>query len=303
MNDSDLIFISYAKEDSAMAERLHSELSDRGLNAWIDKKNIAPGANWKIEISRAIVRARYFCLLISERSVNKRGYVQREIKEGLSVMQELPTGSIYIVPIRLDDTTPIDAELNNLNWVDLFPTFAPGLKRIISLLESSRPKQPEQFTQVTIDTIKVEFIDHCAHHLPEIEELLGEEVRPHGGMPMSGAEFIQQLLFRLPRNSYELAATSHYLTIRTTHSRVRIGEDLLEKYPEEMQIALRGTHKDLTIRKRGFTIFLPFDGGKWRTLIISYDSIIRLYVPEIGVGVLFGLRPAEPTPPKEKTDA
>ena len=41
------IFIAYAREDSAIADRLYGELERRGFAAWLDRKKLLPGQNWR----------------------------------------------------------------------------------------------------------------------------------------------------------------------------------------------------------------------------------------------------------------
>src|SRR5882762_280153 len=99
--DQDLVFISYAREDRDWAERLYMDLRKQEINAWLDVRCLRAGSNWKYEIPKVIRGARYFLLLISKHSINKRGYVQKEIKEGLDVLQEFPKGEIFIIPVKL----------------------------------------------------------------------------------------------------------------------------------------------------------------------------------------------------------
>jgi TIR domain len=44
------IFISYASEDSAEAERLYKDLKNAGAKPWIDKEEITAGMRWKLAI-------------------------------------------------------------------------------------------------------------------------------------------------------------------------------------------------------------------------------------------------------------
>lgn len=48
------VFISYAREDWEIAERVWGDLKRAGIDAWIDRKELLPGQNWKTEISKAI---------------------------------------------------------------------------------------------------------------------------------------------------------------------------------------------------------------------------------------------------------
>jgi len=94
------VFISYAHEDRDAAEQLYRDLRREGFDAWIDSQDLLPGSNWASEIRKAIRSSQYFILLLSKKCMTKRGFVHREIREALTVAQELPESDIFLVPAR-----------------------------------------------------------------------------------------------------------------------------------------------------------------------------------------------------------
>jgi hypothetical protein len=85
------VFISYAREDSDEALRLYNCLkAHTDLRPWLDKKDLLPGQKWQLEIRNAIHNSRYFIVLFSSVSVQKRGYIQKEVKFALCVLDEFP---------------------------------------------------------------------------------------------------------------------------------------------------------------------------------------------------------------------
>src|SRR4051812_12196736 len=96
------VFISYAREDQAHAEQLYRELRGEGFDAWIDVQDLIAGSSWFDEISKAIRSAQYFVLLLSEKSMTKRGFVQQEIREALDIARKMPEGQIFLIPVRLE---------------------------------------------------------------------------------------------------------------------------------------------------------------------------------------------------------
>jgi hypothetical protein len=128
------VFISYASEDLAAAENLDTELCLKGIETWFDKRNILPGADWRHEIKDGISKSSYFIALLSKNSVNKRGYVQKELKIALDVLDEFPEGDIFIIPARLDDCKPRSDRLCSLQWVDLFPDWTAGMRGLLKVL-------------------------------------------------------------------------------------------------------------------------------------------------------------------------
>ena len=135
------IFVCYAREDENAARKLCSNLKAEGLNPWLDKESLLPGQNWRLAIQQAIRESSYFLALLSSRSVTKRGFVQREIREALEVMSELPEGEIFLIPVRLDDCKPSHQMLCNLQWVDMFPSWLTGLDRLLKVIHESKEER------------------------------------------------------------------------------------------------------------------------------------------------------------------
>src|SRR6266508_5328028 len=97
------VFISYAREDQSVALEIYDLLKSNGCSPWIDFHNLKPGQDWKLEIDKAIQSSNYFVACLSSNSVSKRGYVQKELKSALSVLDLIPEGTIYLLPVRLDE--------------------------------------------------------------------------------------------------------------------------------------------------------------------------------------------------------
>ena len=52
-------------------------------------------------------------------SITKTGYVQKELKRALDVADEQPEGSIFLIPVRLEECE-VPERLSSFHWVDLF---------------------------------------------------------------------------------------------------------------------------------------------------------------------------------------
>lgn len=57
-------------------------------------------------------------MCLSNKSVTKEGYVQKEIKLALDLADEKPEGVIFIIPVKLDDCA-VPHHLTKTQWVDL----------------------------------------------------------------------------------------------------------------------------------------------------------------------------------------
>ncbi len=96
------VFISYAKEDIAYAEKLYGFLEASGFEPWLDKKKLKVGANWDFFIQKALRESTWIILLLSSVSVKKRGYVQREYRAAVRYAESKLEEDIYIIPIMID---------------------------------------------------------------------------------------------------------------------------------------------------------------------------------------------------------
>ena len=126
------IFISYAREDEESARNIFSILQREGCEPWVDIECLLPGENWKLAIQSAIKDSDFFLALLSENSINKKGYFQKELKSGISVLEEIPESGIYFIPARLESCKPNSTILGDIHWVDLFPSFDKGVNSILS---------------------------------------------------------------------------------------------------------------------------------------------------------------------------
>jgi hypothetical protein len=151
-----LVFISYAREDKEFAERLYQDLIAAGVEAWLDIKSIEPGRLWKKEIKKGIENSKYFLALFSRNSVSKRGYVQKEVKEALEVFETFPENEIFLIPIRLDECIPTYDKINELHWLDLFPSWERGVSKLLTVLNPRNIQASELdcYIRENIDTSK-----------------------------------------------------------------------------------------------------------------------------------------------------
>ncbi len=113
------VFLCHASNDKAKVRTLHGRLSGiRGaLEPWLDAVDILPGQDWDDEIRKAIETSHVVLVCLSQLSVTKEGYVQREIRRALELAEEKPEDVIYIVPLLLEPCA-IPRRLQHLHWVD-----------------------------------------------------------------------------------------------------------------------------------------------------------------------------------------
>jgi hypothetical protein len=96
------IFLCYAKEDKPRVKELYHQPKAAGYHPWLDEEDLLPGQDWELEVRHAIRGSDFFLACLSEKSVDKRGYVQKELKLGLDELDRMPEGNIYLIPVRLE---------------------------------------------------------------------------------------------------------------------------------------------------------------------------------------------------------
>ncbi|NCS25791.1 MAG: SUMF1/EgtB/PvdO family nonheme iron enzyme [Microcystis aeruginosa BS13-02] len=147
------IFLAHASEDKPAVLALHERLKQAGYKPWLDKKDLIPGQNWRSVIPKAIADSQLFIACLSQRSIAKQGFVQREFKMALNQYADRPPNSIYLIPLRLDECDIPDLRqeeyglnLRDLHWLDYWEEDGfEQLERAITYqfkLEPEEPKKP-----------------------------------------------------------------------------------------------------------------------------------------------------------------
>src|SRR6185312_8565277 len=92
------IFISYHRNDSTRASQFARELESRGVRAWMDRLNLAPGDLWQTEIANVLEHATSVAVLIGPSGLG--GWQELELQ---MVLAEQPERKRRIAPIPLPD--------------------------------------------------------------------------------------------------------------------------------------------------------------------------------------------------------
>ena len=113
------VFLCHSSGDKVPVRKLYKRLKNDGFAPWLDEEDLIPGQNWRQEIPKAVSMCHVVLVCLSLTSVNKEGFVQKEIKIALDVADEKPEGTIFIIPARLDESLVPD-RLSHCHWVNLF---------------------------------------------------------------------------------------------------------------------------------------------------------------------------------------
>ena len=118
------VFLCHASTDKPAIRVLYKKLIESGIDAWLDEEKILPGQDWQLEIPSAVSSSDAIIVCLSNNSVSKEGYIQKEISFSLRIAEEKPEGIIFIIPSRLENCH-VPNSLSKWQHVDLF--FQNGL--------------------------------------------------------------------------------------------------------------------------------------------------------------------------------
>jgi len=115
------VFLCHSSQDKPIVRELYQRLLAEGwINPWLDEEKLLPGQDWDMEIEKAVEAADAVIVCLSNSSVTKEGYVQKELKRVLDVADSKPDEVIFIIPVRLDDCE-VPRRLVRWHYEDNFP--------------------------------------------------------------------------------------------------------------------------------------------------------------------------------------
>ena len=128
------VFLCHSSQDKSIVRELYQRLNAEGwIDPWLDEVKIVGGQIWDYEIQKAVKDSDVIFVGLSRESVNKEGYVQKEIKLALDVAEEKPDGTIFIVPIRFEDCL-VPPRLTKYHWINFYEP--DGYRQIIKSLQT-----------------------------------------------------------------------------------------------------------------------------------------------------------------------
>jgi hypothetical protein len=96
------IFLCHSSGDKPAVRDLYQKLRADGFEPWLDEEDLLPGQECEQEIPKAVRATDAILVCLSPDSINKEGYVQKEIKYALDVADEKPEGVIFFISVRLE---------------------------------------------------------------------------------------------------------------------------------------------------------------------------------------------------------
>jgi len=181
-NQSLRVFLCHSKGDKEFVKSLYERLISIGCDPWLDEVKLLPGQKWEEEIPKAVKSAHVVVICLSRKAINKRGYIQREIKIALDVADEVPDDEIFIIPLKIEACNLPErlskyqyAEAYSDGFDKLFNSLSSQAKKLGIIPPTLTPRPPKNTiikipTLAAVVTTFIENYDHLT--LPSIVNLL-----------------------------------------------------------------------------------------------------------------------------------
>lgn len=132
------VFLCHSKNDKGIVRELYEKLrAEPWIDPWLDEEELFPGMDWNMEIEKAIEATDVILVCLSNNSITKEGYVQREIRIALDYADYKPEGTLFIIPVRLEECAP-PKRLARWQYADCFE--GQQERGVTRLIESLRKR-------------------------------------------------------------------------------------------------------------------------------------------------------------------
>ena len=101
------VFLCHSSNDKPAVRELYQKLrAEPWISPWLDEEELFPGMDWNLEIEKAIEATDVIIVCLTKGSITKEGYVQRELRIVLDFADYKPEGTLYVIPVRLEECEP-----------------------------------------------------------------------------------------------------------------------------------------------------------------------------------------------------
>ena len=143
------VFLSYASEDAAAAERIATALRSGGIEVWFDKSELRGGDAWDRKIREQIHDCHLFIPVISANSERRdEGYFRREWSLAADRTRDMAHKRAFLLPVVIDGTpergASVPEKFHELQWTRLPGGETPlaFVERLRKLLSPAEPDEP-----------------------------------------------------------------------------------------------------------------------------------------------------------------
>ncbi|MBE0680662.1 MAG: TIR domain-containing protein [Anaerolineales bacterium] len=169
------VFLCHSSADKPAVRELYQKLrAEPWIQPWLDEEELYPGQDWNMEIEKAVEAADAIIVCLSNNSITKEGYVQKEIKTALDYSDYKPEGTVFIIPVRLEDCKSPN-RLSKWQYADYFESQRePAFQRLLVSLKKRadsldlNKEEPESNRKKKIDGNKIDLSLRFSFYLDEM---------------------------------------------------------------------------------------------------------------------------------------
>ena len=136
VKDSVNVFMSHSSKDKPFVRKLTADLSEHGVEPWLDEYEIKTGQSIISELNKGIGGCDFLLLVASQAALESR-WVQEEWKAAYS--NQVQNGITKVLPIKKDQCE-LPPLLSTKKWLDFEENYNEGLNQLLLDIEGHHQK-------------------------------------------------------------------------------------------------------------------------------------------------------------------
>ena len=133
------VVLWHAPDDTRVVTQIYNRLKKVSwINPWFGDENLVGGQERSRAVKQAIDRADNVVLFLSTISTTSEGFIQRDLRWVMDKALDMPEGTIFTIPVRLDDSK-LPYDLEKQVPIEYYPAGkrADAYKKLLNSLKAS----------------------------------------------------------------------------------------------------------------------------------------------------------------------
>lgn len=262
------VFLSYSREDAAIANLITKTLELEGIKIWLAENEIKPGVNILETISESISACDYIIILVSSYTLKSLNQ-QKEIN---LTINQLKNRNITIIPVLIDDGI-IPKELSAMTHLDIRKDLDKGIKRLVDRINNIPEIDFNNINREKFECLAIDLLSELGFQNIHVNDKSGADLEatysitnPFGGTILEKWLFELKLYSSSRPNLKSLHQLAKYLKIEKAAKVALITNSQVTSVANEWLES--SDYKDL--------IYI-IDGTELRRLLIMNNELISKY--------------------------
>ena len=139
------VFLSYARADAEMVDRIAGDLTEDGINIWLSPDQLNPGESWVEQMEGAIAGSDFLLFFISRSSL-KSQCATAEYGAAFASLKE--AGGTRIIPVLLEEVRDLSAFLAHVQYADFTKSYYRGMRGLVRALHDPAGIKPNEIIEL-----------------------------------------------------------------------------------------------------------------------------------------------------------